>query len=271
MNYIKRNIASFLAFIIANIVAAINFNLLAKPINLVSGGSGGLALVFNKFFSISTSNIIAIVYILTLILSLFLLEKKTVVGIVLASIVYPTVVYLTEDISKIVDLSYLSPFLICIISGFISGVTNGTIYKYRLASGGLGVFPLILNKYLKVSISTANFVINTTIVLMGAYFYGFNMVLYAIILLYINSYVCNMIILGTAKNKVLFIRSKQEDKITQLLHEKYHINATILDSVGQNTLMIVIRNIDYVKIKKDLYRKDKDIFFTTSNCYEFEK
>ena len=110
MNYIKRNIASFLAFIIANIVAAINFNLLAKPINLVSGGSGGLALVFNKLFSISTSNIIAIVYILTLILSLFLLEKKTVVGIVLASIVYPTVVYLTEDISKIVDLSYLSPF-----------------------------------------------------------------------------------------------------------------------------------------------------------------
>ena len=268
MAWVKKNAIPLLAFVISNVIAAINFNLLIKPINLVSGGSGGLALVITKIISISSSNIITIVYIITLLLSVFLLDKKAVIGIVIASIIYPTVIYLTEDITNIVNLNYSDTFLICVLSGVISGITNGTIYKYGLASGGLGVLPLIINKYFKLSISSVNFAINTLIVLMGAYYYGFSIVLYAIVLLYINSYICNKIILGSSKNKVLFINSDKEKKITKLLHEKYHINATILDSDGNDTLMVVIKNIDYSRIKKDLYHVDKGLFFTTNDCYE---
>ena len=266
---LKKDYKKILVFTLAIILSAINFNLLLKPINLVSGGASGLALVLENIFHISTSHLITIIYIVTFILSVIFLDKKTVASIIYASILYPIVIYLTEDITQFIHFSYSDVFLICIISGIISGITNGLAFKNNFASGGLSVIAPIFNKYFKMSISSVNFIVNAVTVFMGGYFYGFNMVIYAIVLLYISSYVCNMVILGVSNNKVLLIRSRKSDKIIKLLYNKYQINATIInDNVDDYTLMVVINNLEYNFLKLDLKRIDKDIFFTTNNCYE---
>lgn len=268
--FTRENLNSFLAFTLAIIVSAINFNLLLKPLNLVTGGAGGLGLVLGNILPLSISNIITIIYFATFLLGLIFLDKKTVFGIIYASVLYPLIVHLTENISLIFTFSYQDVFLVCIISGIISGITNGTIFQYGLSAGGLSVIPLILNKKFKISISMVNFIVNTIVVLLGAYFYGFNLVLYAIILLYINSYICNNVILGSSKNKVMFIKSKKENQIIRMLYEKYQISATFLD--GEDiSLLVVMRNLDYLKIKKDLLKIDKTLFFTTNDCYEVGK
>ena len=265
----KKSLLHIIIFSLTIVIAAINFNLLLKPVNVVSGGSGGLSLVLGNIVPLSTSHLIAIIYVITVILSILFLEKKTLYSIVLASILYPLATYLTEDIANFITLNYNDVFLICISSGIISGITNGIAFKFGYAPGGLGVLAPIFSKLFKVSVSTVNFLVNTTVVLMGAYYYGFNMVIYAIVLLYISSYVCNMVILGYSGNKVLFIRSRNNDKIIELLHDKYSINATILDNENNtDTLMAVVANIDYNPIKIDLLKIDKHVFFTTNNCYE---
>ena len=268
---IMRHGTSFLAFTIANILAAINFNLLLKPINLVAGGASGLSLVLEKIFHISTSHLITIIYIITFILSLFFLKKKTVIGIIYASIIYPIFIYLTEDITSLIVLNYNDTFLVCVISGVISGLTNGFAFRYNLSSGGLAVIPLIMNRYFKLSVSTTNFVANTIVVLMGWYFYGFNMVLYAIMLLMVSSYICNMVILGVSRNKVMFINSDKYKEIIKLFHDKYHQTVTIINSKGNDIIIAVINNIDYSFVRKDLKLVDNKVFFTTNDCYELKK
>ncbi len=259
-------------FIISILISAINFNLLVKPINLVCGGSGGIALVFEKAFHISTSHIIAIVYVITVILSVLFLEKKTITSIMLASVLYPSFTYLTENITNIIHLNYNDVFLICIIGGIISGITNGIAYRFGYSPGGLGVIPPIFNRYFKASVSTVNFVTNTIVVLMGVYYFGFNMALYAIVFIYISSYICNLVILGISNNKVIIIHSKKDDKITELLHNKYDINATILEEKdNRKTILAVVKDIDYSSIKYDLRNIDKKVFFTTNYCYEVGK
>ena len=272
MNELYYNKKRVVIFIISILISAINFNLLLKPISIVCGGSGGVALVFEKRFHISTSQIVAIVYVITVILSIIFLGKKTMTSILLASILYPSFVYLTENVSNIIHLNYDDVFLICIIAGIITGVTNGIAYRYGYSPGGLGVIPPIFNKYFKVSVSVVNFVVNTIVVLMGAYFFGFNMVVYAIVLLYIGSFVCNMVILGVSNNKVIFIHSNMNKEIIKVLHDKYNINVTVIDNTEKNkTLLAVVKNIDYSAVKLDLKRIDKGIFFTTNNCYEVGK
>ena len=269
INSFKRNYIKIILFTLAIILAAINFNLLLKPINVVSGGAGGLALVLENIFHISTSNLIAIIYVITVILGIIFLDKKALYSIIYASILYPIATYLTEDISTVISLNYNDVFLICIASGIISGITNGIAFRFGYAPGGLSVLAPIFNKYFKVSVSTVNFAVNTIVVLMGAYYYGFNMVIYAIILQFISSYACNIVILGLSSNKVLFIKSKKEDKIIELLHEKYDITPTILDDIDDNnTVLAVVKNIDYSMVKKDLKAIDRKVFFTTNDCYE---
>ena len=65
MNGLYKNKKRVFIFALSILVSAINFNLLLKPINIVCGGSGGVALVVQKMFNISTSHVIAIVYVIT--------------------------------------------------------------------------------------------------------------------------------------------------------------------------------------------------------------
>lgn len=268
MKKFKEYLPKYLILTLANLISAINFNLLAKPINLVSGGTPGLSLVISKVVNLSTSDIVLIIYIVTFILGFVFLGKKSIFGIVFASIIYPIFVYLTENITSIITLNYSDIFLITIIAAVFSGIQNGLIYKNGFASSGIGIIAPILHKYFKVSISTANFVINTIIVLVGGYFFGFNIILLAIVYLYISNYICNRIILGVSENKVLFITSDEMEKVVTMLKEKYGINATILDN---SIIMVVVKNSHYISLKNNLQRIDNDVFFTTSSCYEIVK
>ena len=268
---IYNNKGKIVVFSLSLLIAAINFNLLLKPVSIVSGGSGGLALVLQNIIKLSTSHIIAIIYIIMLILSIVFLSKKTVMSIILASVLYPLCTYLTDDITSIIFLNYNDVFLICIVSGIISGITNGIAFRFGYATGGLGVIAPIISKYLKISVSTVNFMVNAIIVLMGAYFYGFNMVVYAIVLLYISSFISNIVILGLSSNKAMFIKSDKNNQIIVMLHKKYLTNATILDNEKDEMLLVVIKNIDYSAVKLDLKRIDKKVFFITNDCYEVGK
>ncbi len=272
MKDLLSNRSHLLLFILSIFISAVNFNLLLKPISIVSGGSGGLALVVEKITHISTSDTIALVYVITVILSMIFLEKKTVASIMLASALYPTFTYLTENISNVINLNYSDMFLICIVSGIITGITNGIAYRFGYSPGGLGVIAPIFHRFFKTSVSLVNFIVNTIVVLLGAYYFGFNMVVYAIVLLYISSYVCNLVILGLSNNKVIVIHSKENDKIMEVLHDKYRINVMVLDDVkNQKTLLAVIKDIDYNSVKLDLRKIDRKVFFTTNNCYEVGK
>ncbi len=272
MKELYENKKNVVIFIISILVSAINFNLLLKPLSIVCGGSGGVALVVNKISNFSTSHTIAIVYVITVILSIIFLEKKTVASILLASVLYPGFTYLTENISTIIRLNYNDIFLICILSGIIAGICNGIAYRFGYSPGGLGVIAPIFNRFFKTSLSAVNFIVNTTVVLLGAYYFGFNMVVYAIVLLFIDSYVCNLVILGLSSNKVIVIHSKENDKIMEVLHDKYRTNVMILDDVkNRKTLLAVIKDIDYSSVKLDLRKIDRKVFFTTNNCYEVGK
>ncbi len=267
---IKDNYRKYLLFTLTNLISAINFNLLLKPINLVAGGSPGLSLIVKQIVPISPSDIITIIYILTFVLCFLLLDKKYLIGIIYGSIIYPLFVNLTGNVTSLITLEYQDILLIACLSGIISGICNGLTYRNGFASGGLGVIGPIMNKHFKVSISLTNFVLNTIIVLLGGYFYGINTILYALILLYLSSYVCNMIILGVSKNKVLYIKSKKEEKIKALLNDKYGLKIAMLkDEVHQdNLILVVMKNNVYHNVKNDIMKVDQEVFFTTDNCYE---
>lgn len=273
INYFKKNWKSILEFTFSLIIGAINFNLLMKPINLVSGGASGLALVLSNLVDISISNLITIIFIITFLFGLFLLDKKTVRSIILASIIYPILVKLTENIVNIIVLNYNDYLLITVIAGIISGIGNGLAFRNNYSTGGISVIALIMNKYLKISVSIASFICNGIIVILGGYFYGFNMVLYAIILLYISSFISNSIILGVSRNRMMFIRSSKSNKLIEYLKNQYQIKVTILENENKDdsTFIVVVDKRNYVAIKNELLEIDKGMFFTTDNCYEVGK
>lgn len=261
----------YIILIFAELISAIQFNLLLKPINLVTGGTSGLSIIINHVFSIDTNVFIATMYVITFTISIIFLGKNSIWGLLIASITYPLFTTLTANITNVIVLSYEDIFLITIFAAIIGGISNGLIFRYGFPSSGISVLCPIIHKYFKVPISIVNFIMNTIIVLLGGYYFSLEYVLFAIIYLYLCNYITNIIIIGKSSHKALLIRSDNLELINNILYFRHSINPTILNtSDGNKVSLAVVSSRNYNLIKEEILSIDKKAFFVTSNSYEFK-
>lgn len=171
-------------------ISSLNFNLILKPLNLVTGGTNGLSILFSDLFNIKPSIIILIIDVLMLIISFIFLSNKSSVGSLLSTFIYPLLIRLTSF-----NININLPIIILVlISGIISGITCAFIYKLDFTSGGINILSLVLNKKYNVNIAISNFIINFIIILFGAIEFGILKLIYSILIVIINSIIINIIL-----------------------------------------------------------------------------
>ena len=182
----------YLLLLLVLFLAACNLNLILKPLDLVTGGTQGMAILFNHLLNISPAMIIFIINILALIISYFFLPKETTYGTVIATFFYPMLVKLTSNFNFFDCSSH--PFLFAIIAGIISGITGGLVYKLGFSNGGISIVSLIFNKYFHISIALTNFIVNGIIVLLGLYYFGFWNFLLALLVIFLQSLLIKVVL-----------------------------------------------------------------------------
>ena len=187
----------YMTLLISLFIAALNFNLFLKPLNLVTGGNQGIAIIIKHITKFKPSLIILIINIIALIISYILLKKETTTSLVISSFSYPIFVRITNSLS----LSPITkiPIITAIIAGIICGITGGIIYKMDFTQGGISIINNALHKYFKIKISITNFVVNTSIIIIGSFFFGFIKLLYSLIVVCISNLIINFIL---SKNKL---------------------------------------------------------------------
>ena len=81
-------------------IASLNYNLILKPLKLVTGGTQGLLLIITSFINIKDSIVILLINVTTLILSYFLLSKNVTKSIVVSSFLYTISIKITSFIPR---------------------------------------------------------------------------------------------------------------------------------------------------------------------------
>ena len=179
----------YLKLLLILLIAAINFNIFLKPMKLVTGGTQGLAIIIHELIYMPHSTIVLIINLLMLILSYIFLKKETTLGTVISTISYPLFIKLTSFL----DLSISTNLLNVIITGIISGFTNGYIYKLGFTAGGINTIAPIINKYKSIKIGTINFIINFLILILNIILFGIDNFIYSIIIIIENSFIINLV------------------------------------------------------------------------------
>ena len=257
----------------ALLIAAFSFNLFLKPINLAAGGNNGLAIILSHILGISPSLCILGLYVILLMFSFIFLGYKDTVAALYITIVYPFFVEITGAITPYFGLDTNNILLITLFAGFVGGITNGMIYKLDFNTGGIGIISKILFKYKKVSISEINMIINIVIVIVGGFIFGYSMILYALIYLFVSKVVSENLMLGVSKNKVFYIISDDYLNIRKFIMEELKHDVTIYDTLGKYTggkkkmLMTVVSNNDYFVLKEVLENFDSKPFVFVSDSY----
>lgn len=270
----KQLIKRSLMLLIGLLISAIVYNLFLLPVNLVTGGSGGIATITNYVYEIDPALMILIVSLACGLLSIFYLGFEDTIAVTAATIIYPIFVKLTSPITDLIFIDYHDMFLVAIYAGVIGGFANGLMYKSGYSSGGLPVISQILKKYYNIPIASTSGVMNAIIVIIGALFFGWTKAMYALILIYINSLVINKILLGISNNKAFYIITTETDKIKEYIIRTLEHSVTIFDvksgllSKKINVILTVIPTNDYYKLTEGIKMIDDKAFFVVTDAYE---
>lgn len=259
---------------LALLLNAIVYNLFVCSINLVAGGASGVGVLFQYLFGIEPSVVVFIVSFLMFVLAFFFLDADQVVCALFIAVVYPLFVSATSGLIDIFLIDTSHVLIIVLFGAILTGVGQGSILRLGLNFGGLSVISKVVYKYMRLSVTLVNAVINATIVLVGGFFLGIDMVLYAIVYIVVLRFVSEKIVLGISNNKTFKIISSEYEKIEKFIMEKLGHDVTIYDTYGaygdesKKLLMIVIPTSEFSVLKDYVKSVDKNAFIFVTDTYE---
>ena len=268
------NFQRYVQMIISIFILALLYNAIIQPANITSGGINSIAIILRHLFRIKSLLTISCLTAFFIFLSYIFLGKKKTRGTLTAAILYPVFVYLTSFLRPLINIDMSDMLMISIIVGVISGFCNGLLYKTGFSNGGIPVISQILNKKFNISMGKSTFFINSIIVLIGGYYFGVNMIMYAIIINYINSIIVDKIMLGISKNKSIYIVTKEQEKIKKFIIEDMKHSVTLLKGEGaysnkeKEVILSIIPTREYFEITESIKLIDPDVFYMVSDAYE---
>lgn len=266
------------SFVFGTFCLALCYNLFFVPNNIVVGGTSGLAIVLEEIAGINSQVFIYATSIILLIVSFIFLGKEETERTVIGSLLYPLFVTFTEPIAKFL-LHYLlfqEILVTVVLAAILYGFSNGIIYKFGYTTGGSDVVMRILCKYCHMSEGNSSIIFNIIIILLGALTFGFDMGVYAIIILVVSSMIVDKIIIGMSNSKKFMIYTRESRKVKNLIEDEFMTGFTIFPTVGGYShlkgamIMCVIRNRDVNLFKERIKEIDPTAFFVISDCYEVQ-
>lgn len=271
-----KTLVTGVTFVFGIFLLAMCYHLFLLPNEFITGGTNGLAIIFNKLFNIDPTVFLYISRIVLLIISFICLGYKKTLPTVLGSLLYPIMVTITEPIALAL-LKYINTSQVLIsvvITGFLYGASSALIYKSGFTTGGGDVIMELIKKYAKVSTSVANFSYSFIILLIGAFVFGFESFIYSVIILLISNHFIDKITLGVSLSKVFFIYTNKLSEVKKVITEEYDSGVTILQSKQEflhkkgEILMVAVSNLDCYRLRNRILELDPNAFFVINDCYE---
>lgn len=274
----KEALVTGVAFVFGTFCLALCYNLFFVPYNIVVGGTSGLAIVIEELTGFNSQVFIYASSFVLLIVSYVFLGKDVTKNTVIGSLLYPLFVTFTSPIAKflLIYLTFQEILVTVVLASLLYGFSNGIIYKFGYTTGGSDVIMQVLCKYFHFSEGTSSIIFNILIILFGALVFGFDMGVYAIIILVVSSMVVDKIIIGMSTSKKFMIYTRESKKVKNLIEDEFRTGYTIFPTVGGYShirgamIMCVIRNRDVNFFKSKILEIDPTAFFVISDCYEVQ-
>ena len=260
----------YVLLVIGLLIYATAYNVFFVPNNLVYGGSGGIAIILKDYFNPSFT--IMCLSILALILGMIFLGPKETINTLVGTVLFPLFVTLTSNVKLPIPSDDM--MLVAICGAVLIGLGNGIIRKTGLGTGGIDTIVHIMENKLHISSGNAFMFTNGIIVLIGGYTFGWRILLYAIVILYIIALVQDKVVLSISMNKTFFIVTSEVDKVKEYILNGLSRGVTVLDAHGGYTdaklkvIMAVIPTIEYFKAKEGILEIDPNAFFTITDSYQ---
>lgn len=267
--------ADLLLIVAGAAVYAIALNAFTSPNNIAPGGVTGISIILNSLTDIPVGLLIAVINVPLIIAGFFILNKKTMIKTLFSVVVISV---MTDAVFA--DITpYLakegSGILAAVFGGLLMGVGQGLNYMRESTTGGTDiVIKMILRFRPQMRLGQLSMAVNAVVVAAGYIVYRDpDVVMYALIAIFVEARVVDMMVYGGNECKFLMIFSDRYGEIAEKLLEE-DIGVTLLNGEGAYTgrerrvLAIAVRKGDYVRVRRTIKNTDPEAFVVITGASE---
>lgn len=250
---IWRTIKDYFFITLGTAIYAFGFASFILPHDVVIGGVAGLStiLYFTTGMPIAVAN-----YALNLTLLAIaykIVGKQFVIGTIFGATMISLMMGIAIPLCG--DIFSLDPFLSCVIGGIMAGVGIGMAFTHGGSTGGTDIVAAMVAKYTNVTIGRMMLYVDMCII-SSSYliFHKVDNVVYGFIVLFMSSYMADLLI-NTNRQAVQFtIFSARWKEIATAINNEARRGCTILNGMGWYSkqdvkiLLVMARKIESVHI-----------------------
>jgi uncharacterized membrane-anchored protein YitT (DUF2179 family) len=255
---------------------AAGFYYFMVPYNLITGGIGGLAIVIQELFQFDVLVLVYVFNVSLLLLGWLVYGTSFFLKTILGSLVYPVAL----TMFALLELEYaLVPLtddllLAVIFSAVLMGGGFGLVIRHGGTTGGADIPIKIIYDYFKIPFSTAVYIVDGTIVVLGTLVFGLEIGMYSVVAVFLIGFISDYVVTGGTKTISINIITDHAEAVKELIYQRTERGVSMIPITGgysksnKTMLLCVAFKKEYYLVIQAVHEIDKKAFVFVNTSSE---
>ena len=268
----RKRIKEYSQIVVGALLSALALNLFLVPNSIASGGASGLGTIFFVSAGVPVSVTVLGVNTVLFAVGSKALTRRCLVKTVAATLLLSAFIEFTSFLSALTA----DKLLASLCGGVLFGGGTGLTVAGGGSTGGSDLAALIIRRRSRrFSVARLILIMDLFVVILsGAVFGDYEVVLYAAVSMYISSLVADNVIEGVNFAKLAYIISANSGEIAAAVMGGMERGVTALHATGMysgkrlNVLMCAVRKNEVIRLRKTVKKADENAFIILTDARE---
>lgn len=269
----ERNLETVIGVLAGNLILAFTVAAFLVPHGIIMGGATGLGLTIAHYVPLQLSLIILVVNACLFLLGALTLGKKFIFTTIASTFLYPACLSIMQAIPGIDSLTD-NIMLASIYGAVILGAGVGIILRVGASTGGTDILALVLNKWFHIKVAVLMYIVDFLVLGAQALFSDTEQIMYGLMVLVIETFVLNRVMLMGQSQIQLFIISEKYEEIRKRMLKEQDVGVTMVHvetgygKEEQKAVLCIIPNRKLYATNEMIHTIDEKAFITISQINE---
>lgn len=252
---------------------AVGFQLFLYRRDIITGGVTGIAMIINLITQLPVGSLVIIINIpLFIVARMSFGRRSTVASLISMALSSLMIDYIAAHVS-VESIANVDTMVSAIYGGLFMGIGLGLIYLTGATTGGVDIMAKFLrSKWQHINLGMMVLIMDIAVILVFAIsFKKIESALYALIAMFINAMVIDVVLYGLNSSKACYIISEKSDIIKEKLLSELDRGVTVLHGEGGYTgdkkdiLLCTINKRQIAQVRNIIKEVDSKAFVMVSD------
>ena len=267
-----KRVYEFLGVTLGVILTALGLDMFLIPNKIAAGGVSGIATILHFLFHLPVGMVMLVLNIPLFLMGIYRMGLafgfRSLYGTIALSVII-------DLLALVVPVPTHDILLAGLYGGGLTGLGVGLVFRYKGTTGGTDLLAAIIRTYTGVNIGQLLFMVDAGVVLAaGIVFNSAELALYALITIFITSWLIDLVLEGISYARAFIIISDRSEEIADLIMKEMARGVTALQGKGLYTgidrpvLLSVVNRSEVSQLKEIVYKADPGAFVILTNVHE---